>query len=96
MRYLTVQKLVGAWRYTPTSLVAARRVPAMTVRFRRKVGFGRGVMYMNDKLELPETELTILESIRNLLKAWFVMWLILTFLGTVGLIVLCVEILLRG
>ena len=55
-----------------------------------------GVMYMNDKFELPETELTVLESIRNLLKTWFLMWIILTFLGTVGLIVLCVEILLRG
>lgn len=51
---------------------------------------------MNDNFELPETELTLLESIRNLLKTWFVVWLILTFLGTVGLIVLCVEILLRG
>lgn len=51
---------------------------------------------MNDKFELPETELTVLESIRNLLKTWFLIWLILTCLGTVGLIVLCVEILLRG
>lgn len=46
--------------------------------------------------ELPDTELTILESIRNLLRAWFIIWLILTLLGTFGLIVLCAEILTRG
>lgn len=51
---------------------------------------------MGRDLDLPETELTILESIRNLLRAWFIIWLILTLLGTFGLIVLCAEILTRG
>ena len=43
---------------------------------------------MGRDLDLPDTELTILESIRNLLRAWFIIWLILTLLGTFGLIVL--------
>lgn len=51
---------------------------------------------MSRDLELPDTELTVLESIRNLLWAWFIIWLILTLPGTIGLIVLCAEILTRG
>ena len=51
---------------------------------------------MSRDLELPDTELTILESIRNLPRTWFIIWLILTLLSTVGLNVLCVEILTSG
>lgn len=50
---------------------------------------------MGKKLELPDTELTVQESILNLPSAWFITWLIPSLLGTVGLIVLCAEILTR-
>lgn len=56
----------------------------------------QGERQMSRDLELPDTELTILESIRNLLRAWFIIWLVLTLLGTTGLIILCAEILTRG
>ena len=50
---------------------------------------------MSRDLKLPDTELTILESTRNLQRAWFNIRLILTLLSTIGLIVLCAEILTR-
>lgn len=50
---------------------------------------------MSRDFEHPDTELTILESIRNMLRVWFIVWLVLTSQGTLGLIVLCAEILTR-
>jgi len=39
--------------------------------------------------------LTVLENIRNLLVTRFTMWVNLSFIGTVVLLVLCVDILTR-